>query len=348
MNFEKNRLETFNGSEYHDRIAEFAGIFGFYLHNDCLICHYCNVKITTINTENLNKAHKIYSPYCALIRGNPTDNIPCYQDRFIICRARLYNNNLPRFGEDLEKPPIDGIEFDKLVESNIKIFNAAIDGFIAIPNKESWIDLYMRYSIERDEAGRVTNVYNAELDAWRKNKIRYTQEVREGTLHSFPKIYRHMNKEMAAAGLMFNYNGSALQCFCCHVVIDDWGLNDDPWIRHFKLARNCPYIRCERGDNFIIKSSKKIFGVTVDFSEGSPIDVYHKPLEDPLEIEVPIVKKVTEEEEKARRLCTYCLENDSNMMFLLCHHVKFCDKCHNKDLICPVCQKHSPSQRIYF
>ena len=45
--------------------------------------------------------------------------------------------------------------------------------------------------------------------------------------------------------------GDNVCCFACDASLWCWDPEDDPWIEHCRLSPTCPYLREEKGDEYI-------------------------------------------------------------------------------------------------
>jgi hypothetical protein len=50
--------------------------------------------------------------------------------------------------------------------------------------------------------------------------------------------------ELASAGFWFTKNGDVVTCWKCLVAINNWIVDDDPWLEHIKHSRDCELVQC--------------------------------------------------------------------------------------------------------
>ncbi|MDP0589937.1 MAG: RING-HC finger protein [Candidatus Endonucleobacter bathymodioli] len=70
--------------------------------------------------------------------------------------------------------------------------------------------------------------------------------VRINTFSNFPTRYAKMTKNMAEAGLWYTGDRTRTNCYCCDTTIYDWGILDDPWVRHAQQASECAHVVAQR------------------------------------------------------------------------------------------------------
>ncbi|XP_046570869.1 baculoviral IAP repeat-containing protein 2-like isoform X2 [Haliotis rubra] len=56
---------------------------------------------------------------------------------------------------------------------------------------------------------------------------------------------------MVEAGFFYTGHGDSVKCFSCGGALRNWQADDDPWIEHARWFPRCPYLRQQKGDEFV-------------------------------------------------------------------------------------------------
>lgn len=85
MNYEVNRLKTFDEWENQFNNKKFLALFGFYYigPHDRVKCYFCKLELHLFERDDdIQNEHIKWSPFCNLMQGNITANVPINEDFF--------------------------------------------------------------------------------------------------------------------------------------------------------------------------------------------------------------------------------------------------------------------------
>ena len=130
-------------------------------------------------------------------------------------------------------------------------------------------------------------------------------------LESFSNWKNHITDKftLAKAGFYYTNNNDKVVCFSCKGGLNNWQINDDPFIEHGFWFPHCEYI-------------KKMIG-TVILGEINTLREEHISLGSAR-------KKLYEmynEFNNKHLVCEICQTNKINIVILPCRHAKFCSEC---------------------
>jgi hypothetical protein len=83
MNFERNRLDSFEGWKYIMSKNELA-YHGFYRYGkfDTVKCNFCSIEIGNLPVDvSVYEMHKTVNENCPLLQNKPTANIPFLKEK---------------------------------------------------------------------------------------------------------------------------------------------------------------------------------------------------------------------------------------------------------------------------
>lgn len=77
------------------------------------------------------------------------------------------------------------------------------------------------------------------------------QETRVRSFANWPSSTRQPPARMAEAGLFYTGTADLCRCFTCDGGLQNWDLDDDPWLEHARWFPNCAYVRQIKGEEYI-------------------------------------------------------------------------------------------------
>lgn len=57
--------------------------------------------------------------------------------------------------------------------------------------------------------------------------------------------------KLVQCGFFYTGEEDIVRCFHCDVGLADWGPEDDPWVEHARHSHECPFLKGEKGEQFI-------------------------------------------------------------------------------------------------
>ncbi|XP_071112515.1 baculoviral IAP repeat-containing protein 7-like isoform X2 [Haliotis cracherodii] len=89
----------------------------------------------------------------------------------------------------------------------------------------------------------------------RMESIRFPAYDEIGTrLESVSRLPRSVLQDrqvIAEAGFFYTGFGDSVKCFSCGGALRNWQKDDDPWIEHARWFPRCPYVRQQKGNEFV-------------------------------------------------------------------------------------------------
>ncbi|XP_067675407.1 baculoviral IAP repeat-containing protein 7-like isoform X2 [Haliotis asinina] len=74
---------------------------------------------------------------------------------------------------------------------------------------------------------------------------------RLNSLSRLPEGVLQNRQVMAEAGFFYTGHGDSVKCYSCGGALRNWQADDDPWIEHARWFPRCPYLRHQKGDEFV-------------------------------------------------------------------------------------------------
>ena len=146
---------------------------------------------------------------------------------------------------------------------------------------------------------------------------------------------------MAKAGFFYPGFGDIVTCAFCGINLHKWLPHDDPIIEHKKYNNDCKFIRLfqessnQKGNqtyNFTLMIKKfinslRLFLQSITNCFQNLIHLYFCRSK----FRKPITARI-------HNICKICLNEDSNILLLPCHHISTCISCTLCTTFCPICR----------
>ena len=151
---------------------------------------------------------------------------------------------------------------------------------------------------------------------------------------------------MAKARFFYRGFGDIVTCCFCGVSSPKWLQNDDPIAEHRKFNTNCKFIRLLQDANIPRDTRAKIFiNDLISFIQSilflnfkSTINSYFYADSGSRSFSNTYSNN-----------CKICLNEDSNVLLLPCHHISTCISCTLCTKYCPICRcKIESVIKVYF
>ena len=161
----------------------------------------------------------------------------------------------------------------------------------------------------------------------------------------WPISIRQNGMMMAKAGFFYRGIGDIVTCSFCGVSLHKWLQNDDPIAEHRKFNPNCKFIRLLQDVNIPRDNRTKIFIKNfISFIQSifsnfkSTINSYFYADSGSRSFSNTYSNN-----------CKICLNEDSNILLLPCHHISTCISCTLCTKFCPICRcKIESVIKVYF
>ncbi|XP_053397269.1 putative inhibitor of apoptosis isoform X3 [Mercenaria mercenaria] len=75
--------------------------------------------------------------------------------------------------------------------------------------------------------------------------------VRLSSFSRWPQSLMQRPEQLAKAGLYYTGLEDTVRCFACDGGLRKWDPEDDPWIEHCRWFPECPFVRKEKGEDYI-------------------------------------------------------------------------------------------------
>lgn len=300
---ETDRLKTFENwpLEYIDKHL-LAKIGFYYLGNgDRVKCFVCSYEIYNWEENDDPIAdHKRYSPYCRLMRGLTTLNIPIDLESF--------KNIIPEVSEDTVGNNIYSNNRPYFLFNNINTRHSSVE----LNENEELIE-YPLLNLNRAVSYNNFEELNRIIETQEPCFSHLDYAIEENRLKSFkdwPKAIKQRPKELADAGFFYIGYGNHVTCFKCNIMIKNWEIDDDVWLKHYNWSPSCPYVLLMKGENLpsidkkhSLQPKKEIDELTLSSSSS-------------------LINLKTD-----TYICKICYQKESNTIFLPCGHSTACKKC---------------------
>uniref|UniRef100_A0A1L8DJA9 Putative death-associated inhibitor of apoptosis 1 isoform x2 n=1 Tax=Nyssomyia neivai TaxID=330878 RepID=A0A1L8DJA9_9DIPT len=122
-------------------------------------------------------------------------------------------------------------------------------------------------------------------------------------------------EDLASAGFYYSGRGDIVFCFVCGLKINQWKLWDDPFEKHAKLSRCCPYLIAIKGQEYI-----------KDILQSEMVKLY--------ELNTQNSDDISQDE-----LCSVCYQRKRTIVCVPCGHFLMCEPCSDSLNKCPYCGK---------
>lgn len=344
-NVEENRLKTFNNWDVSFIDKHRLALLGFYYYgpSDMVKCHFCGVEIGMWEDgDDVLTDHMRWSPYCSLIRRNPTENVPINES--------VLNYALP---------PAPSADVTGVMERP----NTVPEGSIESVSED---DVHMMQHVLYNQGGwdavfpRTSNSTLTQ-SLQRPEHPEYAIEAkRVESYEDWPKTMRQKPQQLSDAGFYYTGKGDRVCCFSCGGGLKDWEENDEPWQQHAMWYSKCEYLKLMKGMEFINEMAKIREELSCSKSNEFP-SLSSSPNGGSQESSLSLTQTMDVEQlsledsdepiniEKESKLCKICYVNEYNTIFLPCGHVIACAKCASSVSKCPACrQPFETLTRVYF
>ncbi|ETN65792.1 hypothetical protein AND_002425 [Anopheles darlingi] len=332
MNYESNRLRTFEEDWLIRHILpEILARYGFYYtgSRDNVRCHFCSIKLGAWEEgDEVITEHLRWSPYCPLMRKQPTQNVPLD----------------PHFLENVPDPTPDVTSYHggpyELVSNSTRQYDS-----VPFCRPE-----YPEYALESErmsvpdpspdvtsyQSGHVSNSarqYDS-VPFCRPEYPEYALESeRKRSLAEWPTAMPQKPQQLSDAGFFYTGRGDQVRCYYCGGGLMHWEPDDDPWEQHAMWYSNCMYVRQMKDRSFIERCLAKKEGRNQKEEDVPKTSTSY----------VSTASRVAETEASDDKLCKICYEKEYRTALIPCGHVT-CVDCSLKFDKCPMCQ--SPIQNL--
>ena len=173
----------------------------------------------------------------------------------------------------------------------------------------------------------------------------YEQRLNTYFVRFWPISIRQNGMTMAKAGFFYRGFGDIVTCAFCGVSLHKWLQNDDPIAEHRKFNASCKFIGLLQDSNNPRDNRTKIFiNDFISFIQSifsnvkSTINTYFYGDSGSRSF-TNIYSNI----------CKICLNEDSNILLLPCHHISTCISCTLCTKFCPICRcKIESLIKVYF
>ncbi|KAF6216763.1 hypothetical protein GE061_001112 [Apolygus lucorum] len=84
-----------------------------------------------------------------------------------------------------------------------------------------------------------------------------TFDGRYETFRRWPKVLHHLVNELASAGFHYSgQQGDLVYCYACEGGIQDWEMQDDPWVEHARKYEDCPHVQNVKGSAYVASAKR--------------------------------------------------------------------------------------------
>ena len=200
---------------------------------------------------------------------------------------------------------------------------------------------------------------------------------RENRLKSFENWPQNTSQhpiDLSASGFFYENREDEVCCFSCGLKLKSWKSKGDPWEEHAKHSMMCPYLRSQKGSEFVERAHKittttqeNAIGKVIDMGFdkdlvckvlqisgkefSNPEDLVHELLREQervIEPSAPPMSSDIENEPSAppissdmenTPICHICMDADTNTAFQPCGHAVSCRTCAPNLSHCPICRR---------
>ena len=191
---------------------------------------------------------------------------------------------------------------------------------------------------------------------------------------SWPNHTRAEAEDFSCAGLYFTHKRDCVRCFYCGGGLQNWRLNDDPYLEHAKWYPSCTFIVNKKGLKYVQKARNpqqsmvingqnlvfngctfggttvrsvihhtKVSQATMQKPSCSTTFRFHHPVLNSCSLSKGIIQQpeaaaVIKQLEQLK-ICKVCDKNNSDVLFLPCAHLCCCTDCSKSLKQCPVCKR---------
>ncbi|XP_071112519.1 baculoviral IAP repeat-containing protein 7-B-like isoform X6 [Haliotis cracherodii] len=196
----------------------------------------------------------------------------------------------------------------------------------------------------------------------RMESIRFPAYDEIGTrLESVSRLPRSVLQDrqvIAEAGFFYTGFGDSVKCFSCGGALRNWQKDDDPWIEHARWFPRCPYVRQQKGNEFVddIEANFRNASLPQSPQREHPIPGPNSQID----VQSLMEAVMRDQEEKGgsgsasqarpapsgthwdpedRIICKICMEREVEVTFQPCGHLVCCEECTHHIQDCPVCRR---------
>lgn len=279
---------------------------GFYYFGDSdrVKCFVCSIEIHNWEEGDDPVAdHKRHSPYCRLMRGLITLNIPIDLESF--------ENIIPLASTDV---PGDNIYYINrpyfLINNNINLSQSNSE----LNDRHELIEHPLSNLNRTISYNNFEEMHNSmPQEEPRFQNLDYAVEInRLESFKEWPRAIQQRPKELADAGFFYSGYGDRVICFKCNIMIKYWEKDDDVWLEHYKWSPKCPYVLLMKSDNFKFPDIK---------------NTLLQPKEKKTNSDELVLNNSSSELKLDTHICKICYQDESNTIFLPCGHSTACKKC---------------------
>lgn len=254
LNYEKNRLKTFNNNWPHPYIipSNLAKV-GFWYTGpyDQVECYFCKITIncweigTNEIMEHWNEAQKAQI-LCPLLNQNLTKNIPLEPStelKQLLQKSKDQLFKIDRRMYAYAETPLEHMNEQRL-ESEYPYQSQYYEMAEILELSSYNVDPH--YEILETIKGIVF-----ETDK-KPDFPKYKQiSARLETFIGWPGTTNQNPQKMSEAGFFFTQKSDRVICYYCGGGLCDWQEEDDPWEQHALLYSDCVHLRAEKSSEYI-------------------------------------------------------------------------------------------------
>lgn len=262
FHIEENRLRTFAHWPVSFISPNVLARYGFYYdgNEDSVKCYFCRVEIGLWEPQDdVIQEHLRWSPYCALLKKRPTNNVPInsnyldavpepsYDTCGITIRHRSFAEN---HGEPAYELPL--VELDLMVS-------------------DSWVGAADEISLSSSASSRNSNGGTMDIAGSGLQQDHRASAMATGVMRGpeypnfaieadrlksyedWPTSLKQKPQTLSDAGFFYTGKSDRVKCFSCGGGLKDWEQDDEPWEQHAIWYNNCHYLQLMKGPEFIRK-----------------------------------------------------------------------------------------------
>lgn len=273
-NIEENRLRSFARWPVSFVSPNVLARYGFFYlgTEDTVKCYFCRVEIGLWEPQDdVIEEHLRWSPFCALLKKRPTNNVPInanyleavpepsYDTCGINIRHHSYAENAyERPSQELERMSGDswGAASDISLSSSSSGNSHGEASEMVGGNSGAGGG-----GLQQDRASAMTAAeWNSGLMMGEQSAMRrpeypnYAIEAdRLKSYEDWPTSLKQKPKQLSDAGFFYTGKSDRVKCFSCGGGLKDWEAEDEPWEQHAIWYSNCHYLQLMKGPEFIRK-----------------------------------------------------------------------------------------------
>lgn len=321
----KGRLQTFSSLIIGDNLKKSLAQRGFFKlkNEDMVTCFYCKLCIS-LKLDNFWEIHNQESPECNRLLNSENYSVEKARDE-IVPKVKPKKSSTKQQRSlllPLSKPNSTSEQTTKVEVTN---------NYSTMQQEPTYLNLSSLYPLSTSETldpstpsdlsllfsdlpSEITDfVLNEQPNSSAHGNF-VNKWVRQNSFDLWPPSLPMSALSLADAGFFYTQRNDEVTCFCCGKSINQWLLNDDPWIKHAVGSPHCPYIRFKKGTDFIKKAKELHQNRQQNFINATS------------QISCIPPKK-----------CIICGNDSASFALIPCGHLTTCENCTYASTHCPQC-----------